>query len=43
METKTIRWGIIGAGKIATKFAKDLSTVSNAKLYAIASRNLEKK
>lgn len=42
METKTIRWGIIGAGKIATKFAKDLSTVSNAKLYAIASRNLEK-
>lgn len=42
METKTIHWGIIGAGKIATKFAKDLSTVPNAKLYAIASRNLEK-
>ncbi|MBL86376.1 MAG: oxidoreductase [Winogradskyella sp.] len=42
METKTIRWGIIGAGKIATKFAKDLSTVPNSKLYAIASRNLEK-
>ena len=42
MDAKTIRWGIIGAGKIATKFAKDLSTVPNAKLYAIASRNLEK-
>lgn len=42
METKTIHWGIIGAGKIATKFAKDLSTVPNSKLYAIASRNLEK-
>ncbi|MDH7914301.1 Gfo/Idh/MocA family oxidoreductase [Winogradskyella sp. SYSU M77433] len=42
METKAIRWGIIGAGKIATKFAKDLSTVPNTKLYAIASRNLEK-
>lgn len=42
METKPIRWGIIGAGKIATKFAKDLSTVPNSKLYAIASRNLEK-
>lgn len=42
METKTIRWGIIGAGKIAAKFAKDLSTVPNSKLYAIASRNLEK-
>lgn len=42
METKIIRWGIIGAGKIATKFAEDLRTVPNTKLYAIASRNLEK-
>lgn len=42
MESKVIKWGIIGAGKIASKFAKDLSTVPNSKLYAIASRNLEK-
>jgi len=42
MKTKTINWGIIGAGKIASKFATDLLTVSNSKLYAIASRNLEK-
>lgn len=42
MEAKTIHWGIIGAGKIAVKFAEDLHTVPNAKLYAIASRNLEK-
>jgi len=42
MKSKTINWGIIGAGKIASKFASDLNTVSNSKLYAIASRNLEK-
>ena len=42
MTTNCINWGIIGAGKIASKFAADLSTVSNSNLYAIASRNLEK-
>ena len=42
MERKCINWGIIGAGKIATKFATDLQTVPNSKLYAIASRNIEK-
>ena len=42
MDTKIINWGIIGAGKIASKFATDLNRVSNSKLYAIASRNLEK-
>lgn len=42
MSQKLIRWGIIGAGKIASKFATDLSTIPNSKLYAIASRNLEK-
>ncbi|REE25055.1 putative dehydrogenase [Winogradskyella pacifica] len=42
MDGKTINWGIIGAGKIASKFASDLQMVSNSKLYAIASRNLEK-
>jgi predicted dehydrogenase len=42
MESKIINWGIIGAGKIATKFATDLNTVPNSNLYAIASRNIEK-
>lgn len=42
MNSKTINWGIIGAGKIAAKFATDLNVVSNAKLYGIASRNIEK-
>lgn len=42
MDSKIINWGIIGAGKIATKFASDLNTVPNAKLYAIASRNISK-
>ncbi len=36
---KTIKWGIIGLGKIANKFATDLATVENAELYAVASRN----
>ncbi len=39
---KTIKWGIIGLGKIANKFAQDLSTVEGAQLYAVASRSLEK-
>lgn len=41
-EPKIIRWGIIGLGKIANKFAQDLRTVNGAKLYAVASRSLEK-
>lgn len=39
---KTIRWGIIGLGKIANKFAKDLETIENCELYAVASRHQEK-
>lgn len=39
---KTINWGIIGLGKIANKFAQDLLTVENCKLYAVASRTQEK-
>lgn len=39
---KNIRWGIIGLGKIAHKFAKDLCTVNNTELYAVASRSEEK-
>lgn len=40
--TKVIRWGIIGLGKIANKFAQDLLTIDGAQLYAVASRNQEK-
>ncbi|MBQ4822574.1 Gfo/Idh/MocA family oxidoreductase [Aquimarina sp. MMG016] len=39
---KIIKWGIIGCGKIAHKFAEDLITIPNAKLQAVASRNLGK-
>lgn len=39
METK-IRWGIVGPGKIATKFAVDLQLVKDAALTGVASRNL---
>ncbi|WP_111684073.1 Gfo/Idh/MocA family protein [Winogradskyella tangerina] len=42
MSLRTIRWGIIGAGKIAKKFAEDLKTVSNTELYGVASRSLSK-
>ncbi len=34
-----IRWGIMGPGKIARKFAQDLREVPHAELYAVASRN----
>lgn len=40
--TKKIKWGILGLGKIAHKFAEDLKKVSNAELYAVASRTQEK-
>ncbi|WP_163516470.1 Gfo/Idh/MocA family protein [Gelidibacter japonicus] len=39
---RTIRWGIIGLGKIANKFATDLQTVQHSELYAVASRQQEK-
>ena len=42
MDSKIINWGVIGAGKIATKFATDLHMVSNSNFYAIASRTIEK-
>lgn len=38
---KTINWGIIGLGNIANKFAQDLLTIEDAKLYAVASRTQE--
>ncbi len=41
-EKNKIKWGIIGCGKIAHKFAQDLTTVPNAVIHAVASRNLSK-
>lgn len=41
MSTK-IKWGIIGLGKIAHTFAKDLSLVKEAELIAVASRSTSK-
>jgi predicted dehydrogenase len=35
-----IRWGIIGAGRIAKTFAKDIQHANNASLTAVASRSL---
>lgn len=39
---KQINVGIIGAGKIAKKFAEGIYALSEAKLYAVASRDLER-
>ncbi|WP_152287000.1 Gfo/Idh/MocA family protein [Flavicella marina] len=39
---KTYNWAILGCGKIARKFSKDLQLLSNANLYAATSRNLDK-
>lgn len=40
--TRTFKWGIIGPGKIAGKFATDLAMVPGAELYAVASRDIDK-
>lgn len=40
--SEKIRWGILGCGKIANKFASDLRLVADAELTAIASRSGEK-
>lgn len=39
---KKIKWGILGPGKIANKFASDLRSVEGSELYAVASRSVEK-
>jgi len=36
---KKVKWGILGCGKIAHKFASDLAKVQDVELYAVASRN----
>ena len=36
---KKVRWGIIGAGRIAHSFAKDIAATSHAKLAAVAARS----
>jgi len=40
--SKKIKWGIIGCGNIANKFASDLTLNDVAALSAVASRNIEK-
>lgn len=42
LQNRKIRWGIIGLGNIAHKFAEDLLTIPDAELYAVASRSQEK-
>lgn len=37
-----IKWGIIGAGRIAGWFSEGLMVAEGAKRYAVASRTLEK-
>ena len=39
---KQFNWAILGAGRIAGKFAEDLSTIPNANLYAVGSRSLDR-
>lgn len=39
---KTYKWGILGPGRIANKFAEGLKVLSNAELYAVGSRSYER-
>jgi len=38
----TYKWGILGAARIANKFAEGLTVLPNAERYAIAARSLER-
>ncbi len=40
--SRKIRWGILGCGNIANKFAEDLRWVEDAELLAVASRDEKK-
>jgi predicted dehydrogenase len=42
MESKKIRWAILGAGHIAKSFVKDFALLQNAVLVAVAARDKEK-
>lgn len=42
LHMKTYNWGIIGLGRIAHKFAKDLQVAEHMKLHAVASRSEER-
>ncbi|MBV6425629.1 MAG: scyllo-inositol 2-dehydrogenase (NADP(+)) IolU [Haliscomenobacter sp.] len=39
---RTYRWGILGPGRIAQKFARDMAVLPQAKLHAVASRSLDR-
>ena len=39
---RTIKWAILGAGRIAHKFAQDFKQVKNASIVAVASRSRER-
>ncbi|RYG04011.1 MAG: Gfo/Idh/MocA family oxidoreductase [Chitinophagaceae bacterium] len=39
--SKTYKWGILGAGRIARKFANDLKYVEGARLYAVGARTAD--
>ena len=38
-----MKWGIIGAGNIAKRFAQSQSHIENSCIYAISARNHEKR
>lgn len=39
---KKYKWGILGAGKMASKFSKGLMLLENAELYSVGSRDLQR-